>query len=625
MRQGRSNRRTEEMIWDAAIIGRGSAAALSSATIGLAKDFVIAIGLDDPWSSTTDGSPDGRGHPTDKNDPTYSMNQTGNLLHGFGIESVDTKGAPLARAALADQNHEMLEKFTKYQLKRKVTNVSFGMVQGQLNPDNKVTEQAFIVQYDAKDKPGVSRNLYARRIVMALGAGTSRFPAEFVQLTGGQLNDFPRVIDVNAFAKLNQKDLLGKTVIVLGPNAAIDAVQKGLFKPYKCQVHWLVQAGAQESPLPSQKSVHEAKKDILSRFEGKLAVSKTGNGLKIQFKRADPPKSKWSLGTTSTVPISKAQIAMMEKNKQVEIAGDYFVYGLGQTGETTTIIDPSILKMLEPIYDTNQVLGKPQDSIFGYRSKDHGDKFRVFGAMSAQVARELLAPSNKELKNVKQKIEDMRKLIEQKHAPKQLLHGKLAQIFEDLDELVKLDLRVLESIFNTQHGFLKFKNDLTSAGYAKELAGHIIKYCELKKYIDSTKLTTANALNNPAKSLSSQFTDSGQYGTIRTVIAAANNYIPLQQSIDPQKYIYADGSTTAISGSGDFPTNKMVNFSTYDRNQLAAFITVNYPYIWKEAADEFVAEVIAGRGPRQEYSEGEVRKLRGALELLNRLGQSRWA
>src|SRR5262249_4184276 len=132
---------------------------------------------------------------------------------------------------------------------------------------------------DLKD----GQSVYAYKVVVCAGAGGHRVPQ---QLQGAK-ERFPRhVIDIDEFARLRPSDLSPQTrVVVVGSNAAIDAVHKAL--NYNGKIYWLIELGEGEVPpmldtqprmLEAWKNQDKAKLTVI-RFSSYQFVDQFSGGL----------------------------------------------------------------------------------------------------------------------------------------------------------------------------------------------------------------------------------------------------------------------------------------------------------------------------------------------------------
>src|SRR5262249_20903063 len=165
-----------------------------------------------------------------------------------------------------------------------------------------------------------------------------------------------------------------KSVVVIGPNAAIDAVHKAL--NYKMAIHWLIGLEEGENPpvLDTQPRMQKAWKDPdahnlkVYRYKRYTFGGKIGNRVRV-----------------TVIPKANDKHSTM-------VEGDYIVYGMGQTGDPAKTISNNIQAKLKPILDTSHALNPQvgtrqtvERAILGYEAEGTGLKtgLEVVGALSA--------------------------------------------------------------------------------------------------------------------------------------------------------------------------------------------------------------------------------------------------
>lgn len=332
--------------YELALIGRGASITyyLNSLPASYDHSHSILIGEVDPWQGE---NPTGRGK--------------GYINHQPQMISYAKEQAPPHAQAYFDRDsfaNETLEVIAAAKIKNQlVTSVSGISFDAQ--------RKAFKI--DTRTK----QTLYAKRVVAGMGAGPHRVPEKTLQIRTQEASAATRsIMNLDEFMRFSFQymqagELKDKRIIIHGPNAAIDAVERagdcGI--EYK-NITWLIGKTAPVLLVGNQlKHANElAKKAIAVEREG-FAFEKKGSKLKIQCKR-------FSDGATLTFD---------------EI--DYYVFALGQDidaeGALGSILAPELRHHLKPFYDINLRLGdNPYETVLAltYQNKNPDRRLYIIGA-----------------------------------------------------------------------------------------------------------------------------------------------------------------------------------------------------------------------------------------------------
>lgn len=231
------------------------------------------------------------------------------------------------------------------------------------------------------------QTLDSRQVVLGMGAGphTSLWNNEAPQTVAEKRLDNIRlhqqealrgnVLDLDEFMRDTDKHpekFAGKTVVVHGPNAGIDAVERA--GELGANVNWLIR-----STKPVLLDGHQlkfapeiAKNNLVSVDALDIHPSANPDGSPLRLSYSAP-------GDTSQAP-------------RKTLDADYYVYALGQDihkpGSTGAILG-NLLGQLEPIYDYDQIYSdQPFKTVLGLQSRgsDSDNGLVIVGAAVAQLA-----------------------------------------------------------------------------------------------------------------------------------------------------------------------------------------------------------------------------------------------
>jgi hypothetical protein len=585
-----------DIAWPLVVVGAGTAAAYYVSTVDLHEyPSVLAIGDGDAWAGP-------RGYHGDAKDPTRRLNHPLHLIAhfkktvpGFSQEMVD-------RMEWANMNRAVLDECRVQVHSATVKKVSEGPLppkfqsEGVLVP---VTGYRIDLEDDKKTQ------VYAYKVVMAAGAGGHRVPTEVkglkelrdklrdpVQSPGRAWQDW-KVFDIDEFAHLGPAELgPSKTVFVLGPNAAIDAVQKALH--YQCKVIWLIEGDKQPAVLATQPTVSEAlkrKPSIIHRYT------------------KDAP-----LIVSPHLVAARVQVRAGGKN----LEGDYFVYGLGQTGEPVKKIDALIMQKLKPIVDKNNYLGEGESTVLGFEAEGTGLKrgFEVVGAMSAQVGRVYAKEDN---------LDRLKKLIGEARLVKTVYTAITTAGFpvekpfllKDPDFLARQPRKPLRNQLQREADFVaqQFRSQEEVGKGVQAIVNLLLNYHSAKNYKpDQLNQATAHLPKGTVA-------DGGQAATIRSAMAAKHDFVP--SYVGSQEY-----QTPGPRPKGHPDRGKEVEFNTVagevDFNGdnwtvIQIGLCLRYPFISDTDLNNWVEQkMLARRASGVGFNDAQVKGFYTELERMNK-------
>jgi hypothetical protein len=563
----------ESQIWPLVIIGRGSSAAyyVCSVDLNLYK-HVLAIGDGDPWAGA-------RGHHGDSTDPTRTLNHPLQLVEHFRRTVPRFSETMVDRLEWAKMNEEVLKECNVQVHDAKVKMVAESKFPNTI-PGGELGPTGYKIDLD-KGGP-----VYAYKVVMAAGAGGHRLPPELKDWAP----KFPgQIINIDEFAKLGPKELTPTThVIVWGPNAAIDAVQKAIH--YKCKISWLVDKPIKSLPiLATQPTVRQA-------------VDKDPSWI---LKYSSVPEVTGQAGGRVRVKVN------VEGSGTRFLDGDYYVFGLGQGGEPLSAIDAAIKSKMEPIFDKNLYLGGGSGTILGYQAVGTGLQkgFEVVGAMTAQVGRD----RSKVIDDLKKQLKDMRSIdwffqaITTAGFPDKIVPFLL----KDAEFLASQPRDPLARQLQTEAKFVASKyRSLDGLPLALDsLVSLILAYHASKNYASLINQATSHLPKGTVG-------DGGQLTTIKAAMAAKHGTVPKS----------APGQTYKGHGAGSKSTTWVdvqskpgeVNFNTDNATMLQIGLCQIYPLISDDDLNTWIGKLMSKRkASAKGFDQIEVSRFHQELTQLN--------
>jgi hypothetical protein len=331
-----------------AILGAGSTAAHHLNTLDRNRyPSILLIGEDDPWSGQ-------RGlNPAQKDDPVNFINQTENMIGHYGDSVPPVNQTLVPRQAYAQANSRIIDKCVTKRVKAQIRRVTTFQKALSITSSQKQTLYSI-----SAIENGSMTHYHVAKVIVATGAGSHKFPDPRFEKLAQQ---HPKIfMDMDAFARQPQLKDPKKTIIVQGPNAAVDTADTAAWAGMN--VIWLANRPA-ILPTPHQTGARAviAKKQIYA----------------LNRDQQDP----------ESITVANNQVTIKIRSGQTFIA-DYYVWGVGQDSDgAVSFIDRNIRKQLEPIYDKNQRFGPAHESVLGFQlpDTDSTSGFEVIGALSRQV------------------------------------------------------------------------------------------------------------------------------------------------------------------------------------------------------------------------------------------------
>jgi len=307
------------------IIGAGSAAAYYIDTLGVAfnHQFTLLIGGDDPWAGQ-------RGQGIDFiNHVNQQISYPSEGVSGYSNKFV-------GRQAFADRTSKII--------KAAIPPENF--FSGAVRQISKMEKGEYNGYYKIEWHDGKKNNeTYAAKVVIATGAGPHQVTKADVK---GLIPEHKkRVMDMDTFIReviphSRKNNINGKTVVVQGPNAAIDAVAAAVTLP-GWTVSWVVR-GSTPVYLPG------------TRYSlGRIPLFKA---TEVTITHADTQLEIKAQGTFSRCTAANHQYMSAEELKDKKywtadpqtLKADYFVYGIGQdTTAAGALLSQDIRDNLEAV------------------------------------------------------------------------------------------------------------------------------------------------------------------------------------------------------------------------------------------------------------------------------------
>lgn len=442
----------------------------------------------------------------------------------------------------------------------------------------------------------------AKKVVVASGAGAhtavdhaslksegERTKAETELLKNNDIN-LPehlrdRAMDLDTFMRTTDRagpsDWKGKTVVVHGPNAGIDAVERA--GKLGATVHWisrtsdpaLLDGNALEyAPGIAAKGVIKAQKMAITEgHDGRLKLD-------IATFKLDDKKKVVMDENKKPVPSGQTQI----------LSADIYVYALGQDGNSVDrhlgeVAVGGFLKDfisdLEPQYDINQAFSdKPYETVLGFQIKAAGQPFpadtglEVIGAAASTIA------STVKHNYVDKSLANLKDAAQKDLSPEQ--SGRLLDALKSGNQdAAKLTIKEARDALTDNALGLNTQELTTQSHVLRHLEKSISRYFEADAYFNPKAAPGKEA--PPAREFANQELDNtkhtqvasvlqaAQLGAVKASVAALNAFTP--------RYVQAGEA----------------NFSTDNRTQLRVFIAQNFPKITNDQATSFINDVITMR------------------------------
>lgn len=334
-------------IYDLAIIGAGSTAAYYLDTLGPAYDHskTVVIGRENPWLRER-----GHGIPYINHTRRQIAMPSENVAEYGGNESF------VDRSEFAQAGTAVIEnRAGRWIQTDRVTKIK------------KLPSGVFQIDYTDRGP----RNIKARKVIFAGGAGAQRKPTE---VDDDAVHNRHRIIDMNTFIREKVKREHGR-IVVWGSNAAIDAVAAARRHGWTIAC-WLYSTANRPAWLPGTR--------YLSPPYNLQTVTRHVYTGRTDIKIED-----------SEINHHRLRVRNTSTNSTVADSLDYVVYGLGSEDRLSGpggILDNSVVaadRTLNPILDTAGVFDDPahrgqQQSFLGWQ--DETGRFQVFGLAAENYA-----------------------------------------------------------------------------------------------------------------------------------------------------------------------------------------------------------------------------------------------
>ena len=484
---------------------------------------VTVIGSSEPWSKEVRGS--------------GFINHQNELIDTWGEKAPDYNKNYADRQQFSDANTAQINR-----------SVSFGA--------NEINDEVLNVQkgedglFKVSTKQG--HEFLARNVVLGIGAGPhtnamADGKAPDLSTSEKRLNNITvndkealkgKVLDLDEFMRLtdNQESLKGKTVVVHGPNAGIDAVERA--GSLGAEVKWFIRSTAPVL-LDGNQLEHapKAAKESLVKVD-KVDIS-AGKGDKMQLNFTHNDKTK----------------------TQDKLDADFYVYALGQDSEKTgaikSVLDKSIQQNLEPIYDIDQIYSdKPYNTVLGIRSKsDSGENNNVV-ILGASVAQMAGGVQHTYLSQVEDRLNEMTQKLGLPDINVSRLKEELVRVQQEVDSSATEKLTNLsaqeKASYQTNLAILK-----------KDLAHYQIAQNDL-----ANSRGIAPQVERVVETEVASVVVSPQLATVKATVGAITNIVP--------NYVH----------------NGENNYSSDNRTMLRIGLADSFPNIPENDAEHFIRDVI---------------------------------
>jgi hypothetical protein len=386
-----------------------------------------------------------------------------------------------------------------------------------------------------------------------------------------------KAMDLDTFmrkADQAQKDeWKGKTIVVHGPNAGIDAVERA--GQLGAEVKW-VSRTTDPVLLDGNQLKHAprvARDGVIKAYE--LSVSE-----------GEDRRLKLDIGMFKTDGRNKvekdAEGKEIKTTERKQITADLYVFALGQDTESTDAHSGEVgvggflkdlMPHLEPQYDINGAFGdKPYETVMGFQTKgSNADRgLEVIGAAASGIAKEI--PHNyldKSLASLSEAAsknldESQSKLLMAALQAKDAV-GALAVLEEARSQWAANPLGLDAQNQDVRDRALRHVEVSTARHFAAE------EYFKATKGKPDPTKSSDPQINAVPKSQVSTVLQAAQLGAVKASVAALEAFIP--------GYVQA-GQT---------------NFSADNRQQLRVFIAQNFPNITNQQATTFINDLIVMR------------------------------
>lgn len=447
---------------------------------------------------------------------------------------------------------------------------------------------------------GADTVVKTRKLVVASGAGAhtqvgSKGTAAEKLLANNTIN-LPaplrhKAMDLDSFMReadnVKGDEWKDKTIVVHGPNAGIDAVERA--GQLGAKVKWI--SRTTDPVLLDGNQLEHAKRaareGVIKSHE--LTVSEGEGG-----------RLKLDIGLFKTNDKNRVQKddkgKDIKSSERMEITADMYVFALGQDAYSTDANSGEVgvggflgelLPHLEPQYDINGAFGdKPYETVVGFQtkgsSKDNG--LEVIGAAASIIA-----------KGVPHNYLDKSLEVLSEAANKNLDAGQSQSL---LAAVKAKDARAAVAVLDEARSQWA-ANPLGLDAHAHKVSGQALRHVEISvvRHFDAEDYFKVKGTTDPKNSSDPQINavplsqvstvlQAAQLGAVKASVGALEAFIP--------GYVQAG----------------QANFSADNRNQLRVFIAQNFPNVTNEQATTFINDLIV---MRHRNDEGARKALAGDL------------
>lgn len=562
-------------VYSLALVGRGSSIAyyLNSLPPTYDHSNSILVGLPDPWGDNASGR--GRGY----------INHQNQLIAHWRERAPSYSEDYVNRAEFARANDEIIS------ASKIGTTIDKRVIS--------ITESGknFVIEVDDTK----NNKIKTKKVVVGLGSGPHWVPYWLEHIREKE-NDKRTVMNIDEFMRytwdnglLNKKrpykNLSETKIIVDGPNAGIDAVERA----GRCGIRhenilWLI-GNTPPQLLEGNTLEHASKVTAIGVDRSKTAVTKEARRLTVELEQTGTRYQ----GGEEYKGNAKGRINVNDV--------DLYVFALGpdikSPRSVKNILSRNIRDSLGPIYDVNQRISDfPLATVLGLQTRnttsDRG--LQVIGASAFRLAQDVKNNDlkNNDLKNnyadvhliMKQTLESKTSTIEMLKLDRQIIDSHRAMKEKSYEAFGKADSSSIDFLDKVK----KFVSDLrTKRRVIKKDKDEVIKALTELINVWEHWISIHNTLRvgeTVQKQMSNQFRYDApsviipeQLNAIRTAVGALNTMVP--------RYITRES-----------------NFIGDDRTMLQIYIATSYPQIDKEVANDLVSEFFRQFRRRKDYPYG---------------------
>ncbi len=403
------------------------------------------------------------------------------------------------------------------------------------------------------------KSILSKQVVLGIGAGPhSSIWGESTDPTATEkrfdnitLNDKPAlhkggtVMDLDEFMRASDTDpgrFKGKHIVVHGPNAGIDAVERA-GELGAAKVDWMIRS---------------TKPVLLDGNQLKYAPATAKDHLVSVDKLNITPKEDGGVVLEFSEPVARNADPSTAKKGKIE--ADFYVYALGQDPDKPGAVGDILKNLgtpLEPAYDMDQVYSdKPYETVLGLQSKDagNGKGLLVVGAsvasLAPRVAHNYLDKATTRIHETTHSLglaqADTLDAAVQSKASREEITQKLTAVRVALGEAPE------------PHALASFQ----------VLANQVRDFLDARDHLSNPKNSVAAAVENQVKTEVASVVVSPQLGTVKASSAGLTGHMP------------------------GYIANGEVNYTSDNRTMLRAHIANEFDNVTNPQASQFIEEAI---------------------------------